>query len=213
MHKIYLFGTPRIYKNGEIIQISRRKSLAILAYLAATNQPHSRDEMATLLYPGHNQSSARSNLRRDIFELKSSLDDGILLLEGEQINLISSEQVWVDVNEFLGHFNSVHQHHQPMQSDSHDDACIDCTERLSQAVELYSADFMSGFNITSSREFEDWQFFQSENLRQILSEILQRNCVWASLVGFRSISRTSSTPNDATICLIWATGSCFATIL
>ncbi len=50
--------------------------------------------------------------------------------------------------------------------------CADCTVRLIKAIELYSADFMSGFTITGSREFEDWQFFQSENLRQVLSEII-----------------------------------------
>jgi predicted ATPase/DNA-binding SARP family transcriptional activator len=183
MYKIYLFGSPRIYKNGEMVQISRRKSLAIFAYLSITNKPHNRDEMATLLYPGNDQSSARGNLRRDIFELKSSLNDDLLLLEGEQISLISPEQIWVDVNEFLGHVNTIRQHHQSLQGNKNNSACTDCIERITQAIELYSADFMSGFTIAGSRQFEDWQFFQSENLRQALSDIIQQLIQWHSERG------------------------------
>ncbi len=180
MYKISLFGTPRIDKNGELVQIRRRKSLALLAYLAATGQPHSRDELATLFYPGHGQSGARNNLRRDLYELKSSLDDDFLLIKGEQISLKSPEVVWVDVNEFLGHVNTFHQHHPSPQGNRQESACSPCTERLIQAVKLFSADFMSGFSVTGSRQFEDWQFFQSENLRQELSEIIQELIFWHS---------------------------------
>jgi DNA-binding SARP family transcriptional activator len=180
MYKIYLFGTPRIDKNGEMVQISRRKSLALLAYLAATGQPHSRDELLTLLYPGHGQSGARSNLRRDLSELKSSLDDDVLLIKGEQISLKSPDEVWVDVNEFLVHVNTYHQHHPSPQANRQESACSACSERLIQAVKIFSADFMSGFNLSGSRQFEDWQFFQSENLRQVLSEIIQVLIFWHS---------------------------------
>ena len=178
MYRIYLFGTPRIYKNGEMVQIARRKSLAILAYLAVTGQPHRREEMATLLYPEYDQASARGNLRRDIFDLKSSLDDGILLLRREQISLITSEQVWVDVNEFLGHVKYVRLYKQTQHAIGHDTGCTECIERITQAIELYSGDFMSGFNITGSRQFEDWQFFQSDNLRQAQSEMIQELIEW-----------------------------------
>lgn len=183
MYRIYLFGTPRIFKNEEIVQISRRKSWALLAYLVVTSQPHSRDELATLLYPGHDQSSARSNLRRDLSELKSYLDDGFLLLEGEQISLISTNQLWVDINEFLEHVEYVRMHHQHQQADRQSSMCEDCKVRLIKAIELYSADFMSGFTISGSREFEDWQFFQSENLRRVLSEILLKLIQWHSEPG------------------------------
>ena len=183
MYKIYLFGTPRIYKNGELVHISRRKSLAILAFLAVTDQPHSRDELATLFYPDQNQSSARNNLRRDLSELKSSLDADILVLKREHVNLISPKQVWVDINEFLGHVSYVRQHHLSQQTDKHSPIHADCMVRLTQAIELYSADFMSGFTVTSSRQFEDWQFFQAENLRQVLSEIIQQLIQWHSELG------------------------------
>jgi predicted ATPase/DNA-binding SARP family transcriptional activator/predicted negative regulator of RcsB-dependent stress response len=183
MYQIFLFGTPRIYYNEEFIRISRRKSLALLAYLAVIGVPKSRDELATLFYPQNDQSTARTNLRRDLFELKSSLDDSILSIESEQVSLISSEQEWVDVNEFLSMVNTVRQHHPSEQGDRHDSLCTECSKRLTQAIELYSADFMSGFSVVGSRQFEDWQFFQSETLRQVLSDILQQLIRWHSERG------------------------------
>lgn len=180
MYKIYMFGTPRIYNNGELIRISRRKSFALLAVLAVSGVPHSRDELATLLYPGHDQSGARNNLRRDFFDLKELLDEDILLLGREQVSLKSSGKLWVDVKEFLDHIDYVHQHNQSHQADKQGSICDVCQARLTQAVELYSGEFMSGFTIAGSREFEDWQFFQSENLRRALSEIFPQLIKWHS---------------------------------
>jgi DNA-binding SARP family transcriptional activator len=51
VEKLFLFGIPRFEQAGVDIQIPRRKSLALLAYLAVTGQPHSRDTLATLFGP------------------------------------------------------------------------------------------------------------------------------------------------------------------
>ena len=40
---ITLFGAPRIERDGAAVTVERRKSLALLAYLAVTRQPHGRD--------------------------------------------------------------------------------------------------------------------------------------------------------------------------
>ena len=50
--KLILFGPPRLEQNGQPVEISRRKSMAMLAYLAASGQPHSRDALASLLRKG-----------------------------------------------------------------------------------------------------------------------------------------------------------------
>jgi DNA-binding SARP family transcriptional activator len=46
---LYLLGPPRPELDGEPIHIGRRKAMALLAYMAATGQLHSRDSLATLL--------------------------------------------------------------------------------------------------------------------------------------------------------------------
>ena len=44
--RISLPGTPEVVLNGEPVHISRRKAVALLAYLAVTGQRHTRDAVA-----------------------------------------------------------------------------------------------------------------------------------------------------------------------
>ena len=45
---INLLGPPKIEVDGRPIEISRRKAVALLAYLALTGQPHGREALAAL---------------------------------------------------------------------------------------------------------------------------------------------------------------------
>ena len=45
-------------------------------------------------------------------------------------------------------------------------ACPACIDVLSEAVELYRADFLEGFTLPDSPEFDEWQFFETEDLRR-----------------------------------------------
>ena len=64
--RVYLFGAPPIELNHQHIEIQRRKTLALFAYLVVTRQLHSRDFLATLIWLEHDQASAHANLRREI---------------------------------------------------------------------------------------------------------------------------------------------------
>lgn len=69
----YLFGPPRLARAGQVIDISLRKALALLVYLAVTRQPHSRDALATLFWPENNQREARaSTIRRGLTTIAPS---------------------------------------------------------------------------------------------------------------------------------------------
>ena len=59
---LYLLGPPRAELDGEEVRFPRRKAVALLAYLAATGRCHSRDSLATLLWPELDQSTARAPL-------------------------------------------------------------------------------------------------------------------------------------------------------
>jgi DNA-binding SARP family transcriptional activator len=62
--KLNLLGPPEIFIDGEPISLSTRKSVALLAYLAVTESAHSRDSLAALLWPEHDQTRARTYLRQ-----------------------------------------------------------------------------------------------------------------------------------------------------
>ena len=49
--KLSVFGPPRLERDGGPIELNLRKGLALLVYLAVSGQPHSRDALATLLWP------------------------------------------------------------------------------------------------------------------------------------------------------------------
>jgi len=48
---LFLLGPPRIERDGVLINVDTRKAIALLAYLAVTHQRHSRDVLASLLWP------------------------------------------------------------------------------------------------------------------------------------------------------------------
>ena len=165
-----LFGPPRLERDGKSIEVSRRKVLALLAYLAVTGQPHSRDTLATLFWPEADQSEARANLRRTLSALKKTLAGGEWLnADRELIGLNHKADLWVDVAAFQTCLAAYRAH-----GHAEDDVCPACLKPLTQAVSLYSDDFMAGFSLRDSPDFDEWQFFQAENLRQELSRALER---------------------------------------
>jgi hypothetical protein len=58
-----LFGAPQVELNGVPVALATRKVMALLAYLVITGQAHSRDALATLLWPEADQARARGSLR------------------------------------------------------------------------------------------------------------------------------------------------------
>ena len=67
--KITLLGMPRIELNGEPVGTDRRKAVALLAYLAVTAVPHSRELLAAMFWPESDQSRAFAYLRRTLWEI------------------------------------------------------------------------------------------------------------------------------------------------
>ena len=84
MLRLYLFGAPRVVRNGQVVALGRTKSLALLAYLAVTRQPQERERLLGLLWAELDQAAARNNLRRELSQLKHSFGDA-LLVSGQQI--------------------------------------------------------------------------------------------------------------------------------
>ena len=179
---LYLLGSPRIERNGAPVRVVRRKSLALLAYLAMTGETHTRDALATLLSPEQDQSQARAGLRYALATLKKALGDGWLEVDRERIglhpevvpSLANSQpapelQLWLDVAEFRAKLAQCRTHGHPEGQ-----VCSDCLAPLAEAAELYRGDFLAGFTLRDSPSFDEWQFFQTEGLRRELLGALAR---------------------------------------
>jgi DNA-binding SARP family transcriptional activator/class 3 adenylate cyclase/predicted ATPase len=167
--KLSLFGPPRLERDGQPVNLGRRKAMAMLAYLALTAKPHSRDTLATLFWPDVSQSRARGNLRRLLSDLNREIGAGLLGGEGENIFLNAEEGLWVDVVRFRNCLAARMEHNHPPG-----ETCPSCIPLFEEAAALYAADFLAGFTLRGTLEFDDWQYFQTEGLRQELAKVLER---------------------------------------
>jgi predicted ATPase/DNA-binding SARP family transcriptional activator len=156
---LFLFGVPRLERDGAVVNIPRRKARALLAYLAATGKAHARDSLAALFWPDYGQSEARLALSRHLSELNKILPAGALALDGERVAL--GGDLWVDVSKFAAIAGAASS---PAPAD---------LSTLQAAVNLYVADFLAGFTLSDCPDFDDWQAFQTESLRQGLRAVLK----------------------------------------
>ena len=157
--ELYAFGPPRIEADSEIVNVERRKALALIVYLVTTRNRFSREALATLLWPEKERGRARGALRRLLWEINRSLSEGFLEIDGDTVGADAAVKIWVDVQEFnrcVDKYQS-HQHESLL--------CDECKDAILRAADLYSNDFLAGFTLRDSPEFDEWQFFQTEQLR------------------------------------------------
>jgi DNA-binding SARP family transcriptional activator len=170
---LFLFGSPRLEHNGQIIPLRRTKALALLAYVAMAGQPQDRETLLALLWPEFDAASARNNMRRELSLLKTSLDAELLIADRLQVRWNAQADCWLDVAAFQAQLAIAKQH-----GHSSDELCAACAAALTTAGQLYTDDFMAGFNLPDSPAFDEWQFFQREQLRQQLATTLQSLITW-----------------------------------
>ncbi|UCD42916.1 MAG: hypothetical protein JSV69_04765, partial [Chloroflexota bacterium] len=160
--QIYLLGVPRFEREDGPIRFTRKKSIALLAYLATTAQPHSRDALATMLWPEHDQSAARANLRRELSRIKSTLGNEPLAIEREQVALNQAEGWWLDVSSFYAKLTAVQENLLKRPASSGVQQTSQYLGELEDAVAMHSGEFMAGFSLPDCPQFDEWQFFQRE---------------------------------------------------
>src|SRR5512146_2599179 len=164
---IRTLGTPSVEYQGSPIKVDTRKATALLIYLAVEAQPRSRDAIAALLWPEHDQTRARAALRRTLSVLHKALGGHYLVIERERLALGEPETPWVDAPEFRRLLASRRTH-----DHAEKEVCSACLEPLRQAVALYHDDFLAGFALRDSAAFDDWQVALRQSLRDELSVAL-----------------------------------------
>lgn len=166
---LYLLGPPRVELDGEAVHTGRRKALALLAFLGVTPGTHSRDALATLLWPEYDQRSARTDLSRTLSVLTSILGAHWFCADRDTIALNPEQTPWLDVTAFRQGLALCEAHGHPLEH-----ACPECQQQLREAAELYRDDFLAGFSLPDSLAFQEWQRFQTQSLRDELGSVLER---------------------------------------
>ncbi len=173
--RLFLFGTPRLECDGAWVKLTRRKVTALLAYLAVTGQSHSREAVATLLWPDFDAPNAYAYLRNALWMLKQMPLADRIEAEQETLAFRQDETTWVDVTRFEAALAARRTHPHPER-----ETCEACIPLLEEAAALYQGDFMAGFTLEDSAAFDEWQFFQAESLRRAYTGALEKLTLWYS---------------------------------
>jgi len=175
---IRLLGAPTIARDAAPITMDTRKATALLAYLAVTGRSHGREALAALLWPEYDDEHARAALRRTLSTLRAAVGEEHLAVDRETIRLIPTVGLWVDVTEFRARLAACRTHGHPAA-----EVCPACLPPLAEAAALYRDDFLVGFTLRDSAEFDDWQAAQAETLRGELAGALERLAAGQSAGG------------------------------
>jgi len=177
-YALHLMGPPRLVIDGAEVHINRRKAMALLAYLAVDDRPHSRDALATLLWPESDASTARGELRRRLSQVNRMLGGDGIDADRWNVSLNPDLGLRLDVAVFRALLAQTDGHsHPPME------ACPDCAPQLNDAVALYTDGFMAGFSLEDSAAFDDWQFFEAEALKDEFASALVRLATYYTSQG------------------------------
>jgi DNA-binding SARP family transcriptional activator len=133
--KLMVLGQPRLERDGAPVELNLRKALALLVYLAVSGQPHSRDALATLLWPESDQREGRARLRRTLHRLNEAIGDHLLDSTAETIRLHLTADLWLDSAAF-------HQHVTAGLPAPTDPLAPERLAHLDAAIELYADDFL-----------------------------------------------------------------------
>lgn len=157
MLTVKLLGSPVIEVHGRPVDISRRKSRALLYYLAAQPEAVLREELVRLLWTDLPRPSALQNLRTTLHGLKQALGEAVEL-SGDRVGLVDGSEV------DLVRFNARLQVIGMTGGDS--DAIARAAPALAEALALYRGEFLEGFSLPGEQAYEDWLLIERERLRR-----------------------------------------------
>lgn len=159
-----LFGAPALTVGGELVRFTRRKSVALTAYLALTERPQSRDRLASLLWPEADMTHALASLRLALHDISSKTN--LIETDGDLV-FFRHDRCPVDVREFQKAAGTT----TPAGAVESDDPGT--IRAMEDVVSLYTNEFLSGFSVDGSPEFDDWLFFTAESLQSQLGTLLE----------------------------------------
>jgi predicted ATPase/DNA-binding SARP family transcriptional activator len=165
---IHLFGYPRVEHEAAPIGIRRRKALALLAYLVTSDSDHGRDALAALLWPESEPAKAYAFLRNALWILNQTPLSDWLVVTRHTVGLRQDALIWIDAVEFKESVKVTRGAADPPTQLTAQDVV-----RLTRAVDLFQNDFLAGFSVEDSYAFEEWQFAETQSLRQDLSGALE----------------------------------------
>jgi DNA-binding SARP family transcriptional activator len=194
MLSVALLGPPRLALDGRPLNVTRRRSRALLYYLAAQDAPVSRERLLELFWLDHERAAAQQILRTNLHGLRKTLG-AALLAQDDALALAPDSDV--DTRRFAARLAALSSPWLPQRpSVSRDKAGSESPPRLdaatlSEALALYRGDFLAEFTLADAPAFDDWAAAEREHYRRLAMR------GWAALARRRELARDWSAALDA----------------
>lgn len=139
---IKVLGDVEIRVDDEPLDVDTRKATALLIFLAVTGNSAARDHLCSLLWSELEPDRARAALRRTLSVLRKALDGRWLSADGDRVRLAGD--LWLDLAQAELHASRA---------------------ELEEALSFYRGEFMAGFSLRDSPDYEEWQLRQADLVR------------------------------------------------
>ncbi len=147
MLEIKTLGGLALKVNGRALKdLGSHKAEAILVYLAVGGGSCNRNVLATLFWPDSAEGQALTSLRVDLTVLRKYLGDYVDVSR-DTVVMKPGAQVYLDVADLEMKLAS---------------------GEMEGAFQIYQGEFLQGFNIRDSLEFEDWRRWQQERIHRLV---------------------------------------------
>ncbi len=151
--RLYFLGPVQLYRDDQLVDLNIAKVQALLAYLAITGVPQTREHLLSLLWAESHPDAARKNLRNRLWRMRQVLGDDVVVAEGDALTLSSSD--WTDVSAFETGLSA------------HLAAGSPADDQLQAALNLWRGPLLAGLTLSESPDFELWLTGERERLGQM----------------------------------------------
>ncbi|RJP49788.1 MAG: hypothetical protein C4583_11800 [Anaerolineaceae bacterium] len=166
--EIHLLGSFQVGRGKTpITGFESNKVRALLAYLVVeANTPHQRRKLAAMFWPEFPESTALSNLRYALSNLREVIGDRsarppYLEISPQTIQFNINSRSSVDVSVFEQQYNQSSKNPLDFQS-------------LNLAAELFRGEFLEGLSVPDSSNFEEWVMLKRDHLNRLANEVFYR---------------------------------------
>jgi WD40 repeat protein/DNA-binding SARP family transcriptional activator len=169
--RLWLLGTFQVTLDGVLLTgFESNKVRGLLVYLALeAGRPHSREALATLLWPDWPHRAAMTHLRNALADLRRMIGDRDaetphLLVTHAAIQFNTASLYQVDAAEFqklAGEPGNVVSSPEGIK-------------RFAETAAIYQGEFLEGFSVSDSASFEDWVSVRREQLHRLMMQTLSQ---------------------------------------
>jgi len=152
-------GPAQFTRDDQPVELTAAKAIGLLAYLALTGAPQTRDHLVDLFWPDSLPDAARKNLRNTLWTIRKELGDDVLRTDVDRLSL--ADAVWSDVQGFEVAAQSLLAAETPAEN------------KLQAAVDLYRAPLLDGLTLSEAPDFELWLTTERERLGQMYLRVLE----------------------------------------